>query len=137
MEKNKKIVLAAVALVAVIAVFLCVWYVNRPTAQSGAKTVTIEVVHKDGSEKEFVCQTDVEYLDKLLVDEDLIQAEEGEFGLFINAVDGEVADFSVDGGWWCVNRYNSQTDSYEMTTTGISETVLADGDRFQLIYTIG
>ena len=50
---------------------------------------------------------------------------------FYTTVAGVTADYSVDQGWWCV------TKDGEMTTKGINELVLADGDKYEITYTIG
>jgi hypothetical protein len=55
----------------------------------------------------------------------------GQYGLFITAADGEVADYSVDGGWWAI--YVGQ----EQAVTGADEIPLQDGGSYKLVYTIG
>ena len=131
MMKNKKLILAVVALVAVIAVMAGVYMAARPETVEGAKTITVTVVHKDGTEKEFVCHTDEEYLGAVLVAEEIVVGEQGEFGLYFNTADGETADYSVDGGWWQVFV------GEEAAIVGADSIVIADGDTFRLVYTIG
>ena len=58
---NKKIVLAIIALVAVMGLFLGVYFATRPETQQGSKSITVIVVHKDGTEKTFSYRTDEEY----------------------------------------------------------------------------
>ena len=60
--KNKKTVLAVIALVAVIAIFAGVYFATRPEAAQGAKAFSVTVVHADGSTKEFDYRTDAEKL---------------------------------------------------------------------------
>ena len=129
--KNKKMILAVVALVVVAAVMMGVYMATRPETVEGAKTITVTVVHKDGTEKEFVCNTDEEYLGAVLVAEEIVVGEQGEFGLYFNTADGETADYSVDGGWWQVFV------GEEAAVTGADGIVIADGDTFKLVYTIG
>ena len=131
MKKNKKLVLAVVIVLIVIAALIAVYAFTRPAVQQGAKTITVEVVHKDESSKSFTYHTDAEYLGEVLVTEGLVKGEESEYGLFITEVDGEVADYSVDGGWWAIYQDG------QMTSTGADTTPVADGDSFSLIYTIG
>ena len=50
---NKKIIIAIVALVAVIGIFLGIFFLTRPETQQGAKEITVIVVHNDGTEKTF------------------------------------------------------------------------------------
>ena len=129
--KNKKMILIAVAVVAVAALMLGVFLATRPETVQGAKTVTVTVVHKDGSEKVFTCHTDAEYLGTVLVDENIVVANYGEFGLYFDTADGETADWNVDGGWWQVFV------GEEAAITGADQIVIADGDTFKLVYTLG
>ena len=129
--KNKKMVLIAVALAACAAVMLGVFLMTRPETVQGSKTITVTVVHGDGSEKVFTYHTDEEYLGPVLLAEGLIEGEEGPYGLMINAVDGEVADWNVDQGYWAL--YEGE----EYAMQGIDLTPVHDGSTFKLVYTIG
>ena len=129
--KNKKIIIAAVALVAVVALMLGVWFATRPQTVEGAKEITVTVVHKDGSEKVFTYHTDEEYLGPVLLSEGLVEGEQGPYGLYIKAVDGVTADYDVDQSYWSL--YVGQ----EMAMQGADTTPIADGDSFRLVYTIG
>ena len=128
---NKKLILVAVALVTAVAVMLGVYFATRPETSQGAKTITVTVVHKDGTEKVFEYNTDEEYLGPVLLDEALVVGENGPYGLMISAVDGEVADWNVDQGYWAL--YIGE----DYATTGIDTTPIHDGDVFTLEYTIG
>jgi len=129
--KNKKLILIAVALIACVAVMLGVFMMTRPETVQGSKTITVTVVRKDGSEKVFTCHTDEEFLGKVLVDENIVEANYGEFGLYFDTADGETADWNVDGGWWQVFA------GEEAAMVGADQIVIADGDAFSLVYTIG
>lgn len=129
--KNKKLILAVAALVAVVAVMLGVWFATRPETQEGAKTITVTVVHKDKTEKVFTYHTDEEYLGAVLLAEELVVGENGPYGLMISAVDGETADYSVDQGWWQIFI------GEESATLGADSIPVKDGDHFKLVYTIG
>lgn len=125
---NKKIVLAIIALVAVMGLFLGVYFATRPETQQGAKEITVNVVHKDGSEKTFTYRTDEEYLDKVLLAEGLIEGYEDQYGFVIEKVDGEAAIWETDSAYWSL--YIGQ----EYATTGISTTPVYDGSNFRLVY---
>ena len=129
--KNKKLILIAVALIACVAVMLGIFVMTRPKTVAGSKTVTVTVVHKDGSEKVFTCKTDAEYLGTVLVDENIVVPNYGEFGLYFDTADGETADYNVDGGWWQVFI------GEESAMVGADQIPIADGDTFKLVYTIG
>ncbi len=124
---NKKLILAAIALVAVVAVLAAVFMLTRPQTQQGAKTITVTVVHADKSEKTFTYHTDEEYLDKVLIAEKLIEGYDDQYGFVIEAVDGEEASWE-DSVFWAL--YIGQ----EQATTGISQVVVTDGAAYKLIY---
>ena len=125
MKGNKKTLFAVAALAVVAALMLGLWYFTRPQTQEGAKTVVVEVVHGDGSAREFTYHTDLEYLGELLLAEKLVEGEEGACGLFITTVDGETAQDSLRQ-WWCITKDGEQAD------TGADATPIADGDHFEL-----
>lgn len=128
---NKKLLLVAVALAVLIAIFACIWFISRPGTAEGAKTITVEVVHADESKKTFTCHTDAEYLAEVLLDEGLAEGEESSYGLFLVKVDGEEAVFERDSAYWAVYQGG------EYATVGISELPVHDGDAFSLVYTVG
>ena len=128
--QTKKLVLAAIALAVLIAVFAGVWLTTRPAAIQGAKTITVEVVHADGSEKQFTYHTDEEYLGPVLQAEGLVEGELEDYGLYIKAVDGETADFDKDGAYWAFY----QGEDY--AAQGVDTTPIRDGDTFSLVYTV-
>lgn len=129
--KNKKTILAIIALVAVIAVFVGIYFATRPETTEGAKTITVTVVHKDGTEKSFTYHTDEEFLGPVLLAEELVKGKQDIYGLMISAVDGETADWNVDQGYWAL--YVGE----EYATSGADTTPINDGDSFKLVYTIG
>lgn len=129
--KNKKLILAVGALLLVIAIMIGVYVSTRPETTEGAKAITVTVIHKDGSEKVFEYSTGEEYLGPALLSEGLIEGEEGQYGLVINVVDGESADWNVDQSYWAL--YIGE----EYATTGADGVVLTDGGTYKLVYTIG
>ena len=129
--KNKKMILVAVALIACIAVMLGVFVVTRPETTAGGKTITVTVVHGDGSEKVFTYQTDEEFLGPVILGEGLVEGEEGPYGLMINAVDGETASWDANQSYWALFV------GEEYATSGADTTPIYDGDAFKLVYTIG
>lgn len=129
--KNKKLLLSVIALAAVLVLMLGIYLGNRPDTVEGAKTVTVEVVHKDGSEKAFTYHTDEEYLGAVLLAEGLVEGENSEYGLMIMVVDGETADWSVDQSYWAF--YIGE----EYATTGVDTTPVTDGASYSLVHTIG
>lgn len=126
--KNKKLVLAAVALVAVVALFIGVWFATRPETFAGEKSFTLTVVHKDGTEKVFNLTSSEEKLGPALVAEGII-VESDSPGMY-NTVDGETADYSVDQGYWCF--YVGE----EAAMVGMNDTSITEGGQYKLVYTV-
>ncbi len=135
MEQKKvskgKIALALAALVAVVAVLIGVYVAFGAKPVAGSKNITIEVVNKAGESTIYELSTDAEYLRQAMDEADGLTYEgtEGEYGLMISTINGEVADFSVDGGYWSfyVN------DAY--CNYGIDTQPVVDGDAFAIVYT--
>ncbi len=129
--KNKKIAIAVLAVVLVAALMAGLWWFTRPETQEGSKSITVTVVHKDGSEKVFTYKTNEEYLGPVLTAEGLIQGDDSEYGMMIHTVDGEKADYTVDQGWWQILIGD------EASTVGIDSIPVTDGGEYQLVYTVG
>ena len=127
--KNKKLIIAAVALIAVIGLMVGVWMATRPEAQEGAKSVLVTVVHKDGTTRDIFCHTDAEYLAELLLEEGIASGEDSQYGLTIITVDGESAVWETDSAYWAI------WVGEEMATTGASEIPVYDGSTYKLEYT--
>ena len=129
--KTKKIVGIVVALVVIAAVVIA-GFALQPKTQQGSKTVTIEVVNKAEQTTTYTVHTDAEYLKQVMDEADGLTyvGEEGEYGTMVNTVNGETADYSVDSSYWAF-YVNGDYCNY-----GISEQPVADGDTFQIAYTI-
>ena len=133
MNKNKKIIAAVVAVIAVIVVFLGVYKVFGPKAQTGEKAYTVEVTAADGSTKTYEGRTGAEYLSGLM--DELQEAGDfsyegtsSDYGLFITAINGETADYDKDGAYWAI-YVNGEYGQY-----GADQQPVADGDSFRFAY---
>ena len=131
MKKNIKVFAALAGLAVVIALFAGIYTLTRPQVQQGSKAITVEVVHGDGSAKEFSYQTDEEYLGTLLQEDGLIEGNMGQFGLYITVVDGESAIYEEDASYWSFYHNGAYASQ------GVDQTPIADGDRFSFVYTVG
>ena len=58
--KKRYAVIGAAVFCALAVLLFVIWNQNRPAAVEGDKSVTVEVVHGDGTEKTFQYQTDEE-----------------------------------------------------------------------------
>ncbi len=129
-QSNRKVILLiAAVLIAAVAMF-GIYKVFMPKGQTGAKEITVTVVHADETSKDFVYQTDAAYLGEVLKSEELVEGTEGEFGMFITSVDGETADDSKEQ-WWCI------TKDGEVLNTSADQTPIEDGEKFELTLTEG
>ena len=81
--QKRKTLLAVVILVIVAAALVLVWRLTAPTGETGAKTVTVQVVHGDGTAKDFTLETDEAYLGPALVAGGVVEDNQGPYGLYI------------------------------------------------------
>lgn len=126
--KNKKLILALLALIVVVGVFAGVWFATRSQSVEGTKHFTVLVVHSDKAEKTFTYSTDAEKLGDFLEAEGLIIGS-GD-GMF-HTVDGEKADWSVNQSYWALYLNG------EYAMAGIYDTDITDGTTYKLEYTLG
>lgn len=129
-KNTKKIIFALAALAAVIVVLFAVYYFTKEKTTAGSKTITVEVVHKDGKSVSFEYTTEKEYLGEVLTEEKLIDGETSEYGMFITTADGETADDS-NQEWWCITKGGERLNS------SVDTTPIKDGDKFELTLTVG
>ena len=127
---NKKVWIAVIALVVVAALMVGVFLITRQQTAEGVKNITVTVVHKDGSEKEFKCRTEEEFLGPVLLEEKIVEGEMGQFGLYIHKADGERAVYEQDSAWWGLYQNG------ESCMTGADQVVINDGDTFRIVYTV-
>ncbi len=129
MSKNTKILIVALCVLALVAGMACAWYFGyyAPRQEElNAKddseiTITIQVTHSDGTVKEFEVKTCATYLGEALMETDFVEAHEDTYGLYLDAMDGEAAAMA-DNKAWCFDKNGA------MCETGVSQTIIADGD---------
>ena len=92
----------------------------------GSKEFALTVTDKDGNETQFEIHTDKEMVGEALQELNLIDGEEGEYGLFVKTVNGITADYDTDGVYWAfyVNG--------EYATSGVDVTQITEGDSYAL-----
>ena len=123
--KNKKVLIALIALIVVAAALVTVFLLTRPAAVEGSKTVTVQIKY-DNVDKEVVLHTDAEFLSGALLEKKLIEGTDTEYGLFITTVDGRAADDAAHEFWGIYKNG-------EMTPTGADSTAISDGEHYELI----
>ena len=120
---NKKILVAVISML-IVAVAGILYVVFAPNAVNGSKAINVIVVDDKGKETVYKTRTDAEYLREALEEmKDLkIEGTEGEFGLYVNTVNGVKADYETD------KTYDKQCNY------SIDEQPIKDGDTFYIKY---
>lgn len=103
-------------------------YSENVTLGEGATTIDVEV--KAGEKAITVTiNTDAENLESALLENGLVEGEDGAYGLYIKKVNGILADYDIDGAYWAMYQDG------EYLTTGVNEAVITSGDHYELVYT--
>ena len=92
----------------------------------GKKTVSVEVKAGEKSVK-FTVHTDQETVGAALMEQNLISGEDGEYGLYVKAVNGITADYDTDGCYWAF-----YIDG-EYAVSGVDSTEIAESVEYQLV----
>ena len=130
---KKKVIFSLGILVVLIAAMTLIWANFREKPVEGSKAITIEVI--DGKEESVVYEikTDTQFLVEAMEEAKeqglTYEGEEGQYGLSISTVNGERADYTLDGAYWSFN-VNGEYCNY-----GVSEQPVEDGDAFEIVYT--
>ena len=118
----KTILIIVLCAVLIAAVALCISG-NRKTEapDTSEKAFTFIVADIDGNEKTFSIKSSKPTVGEALVDEGLIEGEQGNPGFYVKYVDGIRADYDLDGVYWAfyVNG--------EYATSGVDTTKITDG----------
>ncbi len=126
-----KISVLAVLAIAMAFTLLACGSKDEGTAEGTEITVTIAVTNKAGETTEQTITTKATTLADVLVESGIVEANYDDYGLYILTVNGETADYSVDQSYWALSKDG------EYLMTGASSTNIADGEHYELVYTIG
>jgi len=128
---SAKKALAAALLLLLAAALVMVYAVFGAKPVSGSKNVTISVVNSNAETTTYSLKTDAEFLRQAMDEAEGLTytGTEGPYGLMLSSVNGETADFSVDGAYWSIT-VNGEYGNY-----GVDEQPVMDGDAFALVYT--
>ena len=77
----------------------------------GSKSFSLTIVDKEGNEHLYEIHTDEEMVGYALIAHELIEGEDGPYGMYIKSVLGQVLDYETDGMYWSfyVNGEYAQT----------------------------
>ena len=92
----------------------------------GEKSFGLTIVDKEGVTKLYEIHTDAEMVGQALIDLELIDGEEGPYGMYIKSVLGQVLDYDTDKMYW------SFYVNGEYAMTGVDQTPITEGEGYQL-----
>ncbi len=135
MEKKntKKLIIGAVILVVLIAVFALAYNRFSAKATAGSKNIVLEVTNGEGETTSYELATDAEYLrdamDEIVASDDFsYEGTESDYGIMIETINGETADYTTDGAYWAL-YVNGEYGMY-----GADQQPVADGDTYTWVY---
>ncbi len=100
-------------------------YLSDKEFGEGSKTLVVEIKAGDQSVT-FTVKTDKSTVGEALLEHELIDGEEGQYGMYIKSVNGIVADFDIDQTYWAF-----YIDG-EYAMTGVDTTEITDGAVYKL-----
>lgn len=92
----------------------------------GSTVFTFTVVDQEKEETRFEIHTDKEMVGDALQELELIDGDEGEYGLFVKTVNGITVDYDKDGKYWAFYVND------EYAQTGVDTTKITQGDVYSL-----
>ena len=133
MNNKKKNIIFLVGFLCLTLLMAWVYFNFSEKPAPGSKTITIEVINQAEEVTVYNIKTDAEYLRQAMQEAEGLTfvGVEGPYGLMVNAVNGETADYNVNGAYWSF-IVNGQYCNY-----GIDQQPVNDQDIFQIIYTKG
>lgn len=73
---------------------------TQVSLKSDEKSFVFEVVDKNGEITQTTVISDGKYVGEVLQEFELIEGEEGPYGIYIKKVNGITADYDIDGTYW-------------------------------------
>ena len=120
----KKLISLILVLITLISLTAC----GAPETEAEGPKVsfTLIIVDDQGNETTKTIETTRTIVGDALLDEGLIEGEEGDYGMFITKVNGIYADYNETGTYW------SFYIDGEYAMTGIDQTDIVDGATYML-----
>lgn len=140
MKTFKKSICVILALICVISITACgnsvnkdgLWesatYLKDTTLGTGKNSFVLEVKAGEQSVK-FTVNTDKEMVGEALLDNKIIEGEDGQYGLYVKKVNGILADYDTDQSYWgfYING--------EYATSGVDTTKIEKDAAYKFEYT--
>ena len=92
----------------------------------GSKSFELTIVDKEGTEHLYLIHTDEEMVGFALIAHELIEGEEGPYGMYIKSVLGQKLDYETDKMYW------SFYVNGEYAMTGVDQTPILEGEQYML-----
>lgn len=129
-KSNKKLIIACAVLATLIAVFAIAFTIFGPKTSQGSKAITLTVIDNTGAETVYETKTDAQYLSEVFEEIDGLSVEgsEGDYGLYIETVNGLTADYNKDGAYWSI-YVNDEYGQFAADAQPV-----ADKDKYSLVY---
>ena len=105
-------------------------YLRDKEFGKGSKTIVVEVKAADQMVT-FTIHTDKVTVGEALMEHELLEGEQGAYGLYVKKVNGMTADFDVDGYYWAF-----YIDG-DLALTGVDGAKMEEGVTYQLECTKG
>lgn len=103
-------------------------YTEDTSFGSGTKTVNVTVKAEENAVT-FTIKTDKDTVGAALLEHELIDGDESEYGLYVKKVNGIVADYDIDQSYWAFYI----DGDYAMT--GVDSTEIVEDAKYELVYT--
>ncbi len=91
---------------------------------TGDTGFSLKVADQEGAETEFEIRTDKETVGEALLELELIEGDESEYGLYVKTVNGITADYDEDGTYWAFYIGG------EYAQTGVDSTPVTEGGEY-------
>jgi hypothetical protein len=90
----------------------------------GGKEFLFSVIDKEGEKESFLVHTDKEIVGDALLEQNIIEGEDGPYGMYVKKVNGISADFDKDKVYWAF-----YIDG-EYATSGVDKTKIEEGKQY-------
>ncbi len=130
-KTNRKPFIGIAAFLTAAVIFMVIFFIFREKPAEGTKNIVIEVTGREQETVSYDVQTDAEYLRQAMEEAEglTFSGTESEYGLMVETVNGDTADFAADGAYWAFYVNN------EYCNYGIDTQPVEDGDVFAIVYT--
>ena len=123
MKRILSLTLAMLMLISMCALVSCkdkeetMLYTEDTTLGNGSKTITFTVEHIDGVKVVFTIKTDKAMLADALMEHELLEGEDGPYGIYVKKINGITHDYDKDYTYWSLYI----GDDYAMTGADATE----------------